>query len=52
MQPMLRRQLTFEGEFDLNGILGKAKSAAAREDVSIPTAPGSVTRKSGGYLAG
>ena len=28
------------GEFDLNGILGKAKSAAAREDVSMPTAPG------------
>ena len=29
-----------EGEFDLNGILGKAKSAAAREEVSMPTAPG------------
>ena len=32
--------LRLEGEFDLNGILGKAKSAAAREDVSMPTAPG------------
>lgn len=31
--------LRLEGEFDLNGILGKAKSAAAREDVSMPTAP-------------
>ena len=31
---------TFGREFDLNGILGKAKSAAAREDVSMPTAPG------------
>ena len=29
--------LRLEGEFDLNGILGKAKSAAAREDVSMPT---------------
>ena len=32
--------LRLEGEFDLNGILGKAKSAAAREEVSMPTAPG------------
>lgn len=32
--------LRLEGEFDLNGILGKAKSAAAREYVSMPTAPG------------
>ena len=32
--------LRLEWEFDLNGILGKAKSAAAREDVSMPTAPG------------
>lgn len=32
--------LRLESEFDLNGILGKAKSAAAREDVSMPTAPG------------
>lgn len=32
--------LRLEREFDLNGILGKAKSAAAREDVSMPTAPG------------
>lgn len=32
--------LRLEEEFDLNGILGKAKSAAAREDVSMPTAPG------------
>lgn len=32
--------LRLEGEFDLNGILGKAKSAAARENVSMPTAPG------------
>lgn len=32
--------LRLEGEFDLNGILGKAKSAAAREDVSMPTASG------------
>lgn len=32
--------LRLRGEFDLNGILGKAKSAAAREDVSMPTAPG------------
>lgn len=32
--------LRLEGEFDLNGILGKAKSAAAREHVSMPTAPG------------
>lgn len=32
--------LRLEGEFDLNGILGKAKSAAAREDASMPTAPG------------
>lgn len=32
--------LRLEGEFDLNDILGKAKSAAAREDVSMPTAPG------------
>lgn len=32
--------LRLEGEFDLNGILGKAKSAVAREDVSMPTAPG------------
>lgn len=32
--------LRLEGEFDLNGILGKAKSAAVREDVSMPTAPG------------
>lgn len=32
--------LRLEGEFDLNGILGKAKSAAAREDVLMPTAPG------------
>ena len=32
--------LRVEGEFDLNGILGKAKSAAAREEVSMPTAPG------------
>lgn len=31
--------LRLEGEFDLNGILGKAKSAAAREDVSMPTVP-------------
>ena len=52
--PMLGKKVTFtpdatnaqkatlrlEGEFDLNGILGKAKSAAAREDVSMPTAPG------------
>ena len=32
--------LRLEGEFDLNGILGKAKSAPVREDVSMPTAPG------------
>ena len=32
--------LRLEGEFDLNGILGKAKSAAAREEVSMPTPPG------------
>ena len=32
--------LRLEGEFDLNGILGKAKSAAVREEVSMPTAPG------------
>lgn len=32
--------LRLEGGIDLNGILGKAKSAAAREDVSMPTAPG------------
>lgn len=52
--PMLGKKVTFtpdatnaqkatlrlEGEFDLNGILGKAKSAAAREEVSMPTAPG------------
>lgn len=44
--------LRLEGEFDLNGILGKAKSAAAREEVSMPTASRCVTRKSGGYLAG
>lgn len=36
--------LRLEGEFDLNGILGKAKSAAAREDVSMPTAPGVLPR--------
>ena len=32
--------LRLEAAFDLNGILGKAKRAAAREDVSMPTAPG------------
>lgn len=32
--------LRLEGEFDLNGILGKQRVAAAREDVSMPTAPG------------
>ena len=39
--------LRLEGEFDLNGILGKAKSAAAREDVSMPTAPGVLPGKGG-----
>ena len=53
-KPMLGKKVTFtpdaanaqkatlclEGEFDLNGILGKAKSVAARENGSMPTAPG------------